>query len=347
MKTHTFKIGDIEVGYGVRPLVIPEIGINHGGSLEVAKQMVRSAHRAGARLIKHQTHIVEDEMSGDAKRIKPGNADISIYEIMDSCALTVDEERELYRFTKELGLEYLSTPFSRAAADVLNDIGVAAYKIGSGEMNNFPLLRHIAAFGKPVILSTGMNDIDEVDKAVEILRDSGVPFALLHTTNLYPTPVSLVRLGAMRQMMERYPDVPVGLSDHTLNNNAVIAAIALGAAIVERHYTDTMDRTGPDIVCSMDERHLEELLYAAEQIPHMLGGDKTPIPEEDVTRRFAYASVVTIADIKAGEEFTYDNIWVKRPGTGEILAENFEKLLGKRAAVDIKDDTQLKRSMIK
>ena len=177
-------IGNIEVGIGKRPLVIPEIGINHEGSLSVAREMVDAAFRAGARLIKHQTHVVDDEMSHAAKTVIPGNSDVSIYEVMKRCALSEEDEYELMQYTESKGMVFLSTPFSRAAADRLQRFGVKAFKIGSGEMNNYPLLKHIAAFGKPMIVSTGMNDILSIRKAVDILEQSGVDYALLHTTNL-------------------------------------------------------------------------------------------------------------------------------------------------------------------
>lgn len=340
-----FYIGNVEVGGDV-PLVIPEIGINHSGDLQVAKEMVLSAFKAGARLIKHQTHIVEDEMSSAAKNVIPGNADISIYEIMRKASLSEAEEYELMQYTESLGMEFLSTPFSRAAADRLEKFGVKAYKIGSGEMNNYPLIKHIASFGKPMIISTGMNSMEAIKKVVEILVNAEVPFALLHTTNLYPTKPEQVRLGAMQEIMQEFPDVPVGLSDHTVNNNACISAMALGAKIVERHFTDSMDRVGPDIVCSMDEGALKELLVARNTVPMMLGGKKMAIPEEQVTIDFAFATVVSIKDIKAGDEFTSENIWVKRPGTGAIKAEEYEKIIGLRATMDISKDTHIDYGMI-
>lgn len=346
MSRKTFKIGEIEIGGTNRVLVIPEIGINHEGSLKVAKEMVDAAHRAGARLIKHQTHIVEDEMSGEAKKVIPGNSTDSIYSIMERCALNEEEELELKHYTESLGMEFISTPFSRAAADRLEKFGVKAYKIGSGELNNYPLIEHIAAFGKPMIVSTGMNDIKSIAKAVNILEKYGVPYALMHTTNLYPTAPEYIRLGAMQQMMKEFPEVPIGLSDHSLNNNACIAAMALGAGLVERHFTDKMDRTGPDIICSMDETELGRLLQAAGEVPKMLGGNKCAIKEEQVTIDFAFATVVTIKPVRKGEVFTKDNLWVKRPGTGQIKAEEFENILGKKAACDIKNDEQLKYEMI-
>ena len=341
-----FKIGNIEVGEGCEPLVIPEIGINHNGNLKVAKEMVLSAYRAGAKLIKHQTHIVDDEMSHAAKKVIPGNADTSIYEIMKRAALSETDEYELMKYTESLGMEFLSTPFSRAAADRLHKFGVKAYKIGSGEMNNYPLLEHVASFGKPMIVSTGMNSIADIKKAVAILEKYHVPYALLHTTNIYPTKPEQVRLGAMQEMIKEFPNTIIGLSDHTINNNSCIAAVALGAKIIERHYTDRMDRVGPDIVCSNDEVTLKDLIKSTKEVSLMLGGNKKALKEEQVTIDFAFATCVTIKSIKKGEFFTKDNLWVKRPGTGEIFAAEYENILGKRAACDIENDIQLKRDMI-
>ena len=218
----------------------------------------------------------------------PGNSSDSIYDIMARCALDEGEERELKAYTESLGMEFISTPFSRAAADRLERMGVKAYKIGSGELNNDPLVEHIAEFGKPMIVSTGMNDLKSVAKAVNIMEKYGVPYAMMHMTNLYPTKPQWVRLGGMQEMMKEFPDVPVGLSDHTLNNNACIAALALGADLVERHFTDEMARTGPDIICSMDEEACGELLQAAKEVPLMRGGTKGALPEEQVTIDFAF-----------------------------------------------------------
>ncbi|MFL9831967.1 N-acetylneuraminate synthase [Flavobacterium sp. ST-87] len=335
------EIAGRKIGLDYPPLVIAEIGINHEGSLKVAKQMVDAAHRAGVEVVKHQTHIVEDEMSGAAKKVIPGNADVSIYEIMERCALNEEDELELKNYVQSKGMIFISTPFSRAAAERLKKFNIPAYKIGSGECNNYPLLEHIASFGKPVILSTGMNTIESVQKAVAIFDKHNVPVALLHTTNLYPTPIHLVRFGAMTQLHQAFPDKVFGLSDHTLNNNACLGAVALGASILERHFTDTMERTGPDIVCSMDEKTCQELINSSAEIALMRGGTKKPALEEQVTIDFAFATVCSIQSIKKGELLTKENIWVKRPGTGAILAEQYTDILGKTATRNIDSDEQL------
>ena len=341
MSEPQIQIAGRVVGPAHAPLVIAEIGINHEGSLTVAKEMVDAAARAGVEVVKHQTHIVDDEMSGAAKQVKPGNADVSIYEIMRRCALSADDERRLRDYVESKGMIFISTPFSRAAADRLAAMNVPAFKVGSGECNNYPLLRHIAAFGKPVILSTGMNTLATVRKAVEIFDNAKVPLALLHTTNLYPTPPHLVRLGALTELATAFPDKVYGLSDHTTDNLACIAAVALGASILERHFTDHMQRRGPDIVCSMDEQRCRELIEASRIVQQERGGVKGPAAEERVTIDFAFATVVTIAPVRAGEPFTAENLWVKRPGTGPILAERYDELLGRRARRDIPADTHI------
>ncbi|WP_367773716.1 N-acetylneuraminate synthase family protein [Flavobacterium sp. WC2421] len=336
------EIAGRKIGVDYPPLVIAEIGINHEGSLQVAKEMVDAAQRAGVELVKHQTHIVEDEMSAAAKKVIPGNADVSIYEIMERCSLSEADELELKNYVESKGMIFISTPFSRVAANRLQKFNIPAYKIGSGECNNYPLLEHIASFGKPVIMSTGMNTIQSIQKAVAIFDKYKIPVALLHTTNLYPTPIPLVRLGAMTAMHEFFADKVFGLSDHTLNNNACLGAVALGASILERHFTDSMLRTGPDIICSMDEHATKELIISSNEIWQMRGGTKEPAQEEQVTIDFAFATVCSIVPIREGEVFTKDNIWVKRPGTGEILAAHFNDILGKIATRDIQNDDQLK-----
>jgi sialic acid synthase SpsE len=335
------EISGRKIGNGFDPLIIVEIGINHGGSISVAFEMVDAAAAAGAEIVKHQTHIVEDEMSNAAKKIIPENADISIYEIMEKCALNEKEELDLKEYVESKGMIFISTPFSKAAADRLRRMDVEAYKIGSGECNNLPLLKHIAAFGKPMIVSTGMNDIKSIKATEQVLLDAGVVYAFLHTTNLYPTPPELVRLGAMTSMMQEFTGVEIGLSDHTTSNHACFGAVALGANILERHFTDKMSREGPDIINSMDPNALTELISGARLISKMRGGKKEAAKEEKITIDFAFATVVAIQDIKAGEILNVNNIWVKRPGIGGILATEYDKLLGKKVKNNIKLDDHL------
>lgn len=339
-----FKIADRLIGDNHPPVVIAEIGINHEGSLETAIQMVDAAIDAGAEIIKHQTHIVEDEMSDEAKGVIPGNADVSIYEIMARCALSEADERSLMKYVQQRGAIFISTPFSRAAVDRLVEFDIPAFKVGSGECNNYPLIKHIARFGKPVIISTGMNSIESVRPSVEILRKANIPYALMHCTNVYPTPPELVRLGAMTQLKEAFPDAVIGLSDHTISNYPCLGSVALGASILERHFTDRMDRPGPDIVCSMDPVALKELIEGSKIIFAARGGDKGPVEAEAPTIAFAFASVVAIRDIAPGQKLSEENIWVKRPGGGDFTVLDYETLLGKIAKAPIPRGLQIKKS---
>ena len=340
------KIADRLIGNKYPPIVIAEIGINHEGSLDLAIAMADSAIDAGAEIIKHQTHIVEDEMSDEAKNVIPGNADVSIYEIMARCALNEEDEFKLMTHIKSKNCIFISTPFSRAAADRLRKFNVPAYKIGSGECNNYPLIKHVAKAGKPIILSTGMNSIESITPAVKILREHQIPYALLHTTNIYPTPPELVRLGAMNILQEEFPDAVVGLSDHTTDNLACFGAVALGASILERHYTDSLERPGPDIVCSMDPTALSDLISGSQTLFKERGGNKNPVPEEQPTIAFAFASVVATKDIKLGEVLSEDNIWVRRPGEGDFSAADYDDLIGKTILCSIKEGEQLTRKHI-
>ncbi len=344
--TAEFQISGRWIGDNHPPLVIAEIGINHEGSLELAITMADAAIDAGAEIIKHQTHIIEDEMSNEAKLVIPGNADVSIYEIMDRCALSEQDERRLMQHVQQRGAIFISTPFSRAAVDRLVKFDIPAFKIGSGECNNYPLVEYIARFGKPVIISTGMNSIKTVRPTVEILRKANVPYALLHCTNVYPTPPELVRLGAMSRLKEAFPDAVIGLSDHTTSSYTCLGAVALGASILERHFTDRMDRPGPDIICSMDPNALSDLIEGARIIFAARGGEKEPIEAEAPTIAFAFASVVAIQDISPGQLLSKENIWLKRPGGGDFTALDYESLLGKKASVKIRRGFQIKREDI-
>ncbi len=324
------------------PLIIAEIGINHEGNFDKAIRMVDDAKRVGCECVKFQTHIIEDEMIPND--VVPGNASESIWDIMSRCALSRDEEAELKDHVERQGMIFMSTPFSRAAADQLEDLGVRAYKIGSGECNNYPLVSHIAGFGKPVILSTGMNDIESVTPSVEILRAARVPYALLHCTSMYPTPYDKVRLGALHDLAQTFPDAVLGLSDHSLGPYTCFGAIPLGASILEKHFTSDKEWPGPDIEISLDPEELGELIAGANAIHASLGGSKTILPDEQPTIDFAYASVVAIDDIVEGAILTRENIWVKRPGTGEIRAVHFEDLLGRPATRSIRKNEQLRFS---
>ena len=336
----SLTIAGRQIGDNHPPFVIAEIGINHEGNLAKAMIMVERAAEAGCECVKFQAHVIEDEMIPND--VIPGNARESIWDIMRRCALSEEEDAQIKDRVESLGMIYLSTPFSRAAADRLQRLGVCAYKVGSGECNNYPLIEHIAGFGKPVLLSTGMNDLPSIGVAVEILRRHSVPFALFHCTSMYPTPYEKVRLGALAELRKAFPEAVIGLSDHSRGNYTCYAAVALGASIVEKHFTADKNWPGPDIEISIETAELRELITGTRAIHQALGGKKTILPEEQPTIDFAYACVVTTEDVRAGEKLNTENTWVKRPGTGEIKAVHYEEVLGKRVRQSLPRNSQVK-----
>ncbi|MDB4762667.1 N-acetylneuraminate synthase family protein [Akkermansiaceae bacterium] len=328
------KIGNRKIGSNLKPLFIAEIGINHNGSLVVAKEMVDSCAKAGVEVVKHQTHIPEFEMSKlMASKTIPGNSTKNIYEIIEECSLDEKDELELKNYVESKGMIFISSPFSLEAIDRLEKFNVPAYKIGSGEMKNYPMLEKICYTGKPLILSTGMHDIEDVKSTVSFLRgvNPNIELALLHTTNLYPTPDNLVRLGALNDLKNAFEDVPMGLSDHTITSYSSFGAIALGASIIEKHYTDTRERIGPDIICSVNEIECVELLNGINILFEQRGGSKALIDEEKVTRDFALATATAIRKIRLGEVFDRSNIVLKRPSKGDFDSSNIQELFGKIA----------------
>ena len=340
----TLTIGDRRIGENYPPLVIAEIGINHDGSFEKAKKMVKNAFENGAECVKFQCHVIDDEMIQND--VIPANATESIWEIMKRCSFSENQEIALKNYVEELGMIYLSTPFSRAAADRLEKMDICAYKIGSGECNNIPLLTHIATFGKPMILSTGMNDIFSISKSVNVLKKANIDFALMHVTSMYPTPYEDVRLGFLHELKTKFPDIVIGLSDHSFGNYTCFAAIALGASILEKHFTSDKNWSGPDIPISISPPELKDLIFGSNAIFRALKNKKEILDGEKLTAKFAFTSVVTIKDIKKGDTFSMENIWVKRPGTGQIKAEFFDDILNKKSRKSVKKNSQLEWDMI-
>lgn len=342
-----FKINDtFTISDKNEPFIIAEAGINHDGEFEKAIELVDLAIDSGASAIKFQTHITDKEMI--PTDMKPGNiSEESLWDIIDRCVLDNEQERSLFDYAKEKGILFFSTPFSREGADRLNELGVELYKIGSGECNNLPLLNHVANFKKPMILSTGMNDMSSIKASVETILSHGVPLALLHCTSIYPAPPETMRLGAITHLKDEFPDLEIGLSDHSLGISVALGSVAVGANIVEKHFTKSRQWPGPDNPFSIEPNELKNLVDWSKEIWKARGGKKDILDDEKPVIDFAYACVVAIKDINKGEALSLDNIWVKRPGTGEIFAKDFEDVLGKIATVDISENTQLSHFMFK
>jgi len=345
MKNKYINIKNIKIGPNYRPVIIAEIGINHNGSIERAINIANSAIMAGAKIIKHQTHVLDDEMSEEAKKIKPGNSDLSIYKIIKSCALNEEDEYKLMKYIQKKGGVFISTPFSRKAVDRLEKFKVPAYKIGSGECNNYLLVEYIAKKKKPIILSTGMNSIKTIKPATKILENYKIPYALLHCTNVYPTPTKLVRLDDIKVLEKNFPKAVIGLSDHSSNIYSALGSVTLGSSLIEKHFVDNKKARGPDISASMDHNELKELIFGVNQIFLAKGtNNKNPIKEENKTINFAFASAVATTDINKGDVLNLKNFFLLRPGTGDFNIHNYKKIIGKRAKKFIKKNTQIKKN---
>jgi len=336
----SIKINDREIGPDFPPLVLAEVGINHEGDFDKAIYLIDEAVNAGTEVVKFQTHITDKEML--KTDMPPGNiSDEPLWDIIKRCELSEEEERKIQKYCITKNITYLSTPFSREAADRLENMGAPAFKIGSGECNNLPLINHIASKRKPIILSTGMNDINSIARTVKIIEKYQCPLAILHCTSMYPTPYTNVRLGAIEDLKNNFKNYPIGLSDHSMGIETCLGAVALGACILEKHFTISREWPGPDTGISIEPEELKNLINGSIKVWEARGGKKTILPQEKPVIDFAYASIVSIKPIKIGEVFSLDNIWVKRPGNGKLLADDFNKIIGMIAKNDINKDEQI------
>jgi len=336
----SIKINNREIGPDFPPLVIAEVGINHEGDFNKAISLIDAASSVGAEVIKFQTHITDKEMI--KTDMKPGDiSDERLWDIIKRCELSEEEEIKIKKYCEKKNIIYISTPFSREASDRLEKMGVPAFKIGSGECNNLPLINHIAAKNKPIILSTGMNNIESIARTIKIIESHKCPLVILHCTSMYPTPYVNVRLGAITELKERFVAYPIGLSDHSLGIETCLGAVALGACILEKHFTLSKDWPGPDIGISIEPDELKNLIDGSKKIWEARGGTKDILLEEKPVTDFAYASIVSIKAIKVGDVFSLDNIWVKRPGNGKLLADSYDKVLGMVSKTNINIDEQI------
>lgn len=336
-----FEIKGRKIGPGFPPYVIAEVGINHEGRYEKAIELVDKAKEVNAECVKFQCHIAEKEMI--ATNMRPGNiSGERLWDIIKRCELSHKEEVGVKNYCDKKHITYLSTPFSREAADRLESMDVPAFKIGSGECSNFPLIEHIAKKKRPIILSTGMNNMDSIRKSVRLIKKYEVPLILMHCVSMYPTPYSNVNLSSILQLRREF-NLPVGLSDHSLGIYTCLGAAALGACVLEKHFTIDRKWPGPDNPISIEPDELKALIEGSRAIFEALGGKKAIQPGEKPVINFAYASVVTIRAVKKGEKFSLDNIWVKRPGTGYFMAGSLHKILGRKARRSLASDIQLKK----
>ena len=341
------KISGRKIGYNYKPLIVPEMGINHGGSLETAFRIVDAAKKCGAEIIKHQTILPDEDMSSEAQKIKLNVlGKKNLYDLLKRLSLNAEDEFKLKKYVEKKAMIFLSTAFSKAGVDRLVKIGVKLFKVGSGEFSNIPLINYIAKFNKPMILSTGMHNLDQIKNVSKSLKKVNSKFALLHCTSVYPTPNKLIRLNAITQMRKQLNHV-IGLSDHTNNSFSSFGAIALGACIIEKHFVDKKTRLGPDVSSSIDQKELKNLIEGCNSIFEQRSGDKNKLlKEEENTKKFSFPSVASIKFIKKGEKFSQYNIFLKRPGNGQLSVKDYKKILGKRSKVDIVKNIQIKKKWI-
>lgn len=342
MKPAPISLGSLTVASDAPAVIIAELACEHRGDMEAAKALIRAAKEAGADIAKFQLHIPEEEMVGEHELMKFWAG--SMQEILDEVNFeTAEEHAELKRYCDQVGIQYLCTPFCIGASDVLETVGVDGYKTGSGELTNLPMLRHIAKKGKPIIVSTGMSTIDEIDDVVAVLKEEKVPFVLTHCLSEYPASYEHMNLGLIRTYAARY-GCHVGWSDHATDWNGVLAAVALGARVIEKHMT-IRSLHGPDDLVSLDPAQFADMVKAVRAVERALGDTRSVSEKEEEVRRWAHHSVVAARPIKAGEVFSRENLVPKRPGAGipaSYLDARYDgKLLGKRAARDLSKDTLL------
>jgi len=341
------KIGRRKISKDSEPLIVAEIGINHFGSLKLAKKIVDSIKKSGAEAVKVQIHIPEEEMSEEAKKIKPGNSNQNIFKIISKNSLSLNEELELKKYIEKKKLIYIATPFSYKAAKWLNDNDIKIFKIGSGECNNLPLIEYICKFKKPMIVSTGMNSINSVTKTVKVLNKYKTPHVLLHCVNLYPVDYNLIRLNKINVLQKKFKKSIIGYSDHSVGNSIPLAAIGLGAKVIEKHFVIDKKRKGPDTKGSMDPSELIELIDYSKKINLAISSKKDEIQEENITRNFAFHSVVSKTFIKKDDKLNSKNLTTKRPGIGDFKAYEIKTLFGKFAKQNIKENILIKKKFIK
>lgn len=323
-------------------LIIAEAGVNHNGSIALAKQLVDKAVEAGVDIIKFQTFIAKNLTSKKAAKAEYQKQQTDVnetqYEMLKRLELTFDEFIDLKEYCKQKKIEFLSTAFDLDSIDFLKNLEMKRWKIPSGEINNLPYLIKIANLGQPLILSTGMSDIEEIRAAVSLLINNGSgKITLLHCTTEYPAPYKDVNLNAIRTMQNEFK-LPIGYSDHTIGIEVSIAAVAMGATVIEKHFTLDRNMEGPDHKASLEPEELKTMVSAIRKIQAALGsGEKKPAESEIKNMRIARKSIVAKKNILKGERFTEENLTVKRPGNGISPMRWFE-VIGQMAIRDFEED---------
>ncbi len=334
---------------GGRVFIIAEAGVNHNGSFSLAKKMIIAAKKAGADAVKFQTFKADKLVTATAPKAyyqKKRDSGKTQLDMLKKLELSGDEFRQLKAYCGKIGIMFLSTPFDTESAQYLDRIGMKAFKISSGDLTNIPFLSQVAKYKKPIILSTGMATLEEVMDAVNAVHSAGNrKLTLLHCTSNYPTVPEDVNLLAMKTLKDRF-NVPVGYSDHTEGVDIPVAAAAIGAVVIEKHFTLDKKMPGPDNSISLEPKELRAMIASIRRIEKALGdGRKTPRRSEMKMRSIARKSVVARVSISKGTRITGDMLSIKRPGTG-VAPKYLNRIIGKKAKRDISPDSVIDRSQI-
>lgn len=336
-----FKIKNHIIENNKKPYLIAEACINHEGDINHAKKMIFEAKMAGVNCVKFQIHNLDNEMLRETPQ--SDNFKETLWEALERTNFDIEKQKILKKECEKNNIDYLCTPFSKVGADQLEEIGVEVYKVGSGELTNLPLIEHIAKKKIPMIVSTGMSTLEEISETVNLIKQIGTPLALTHCTSVYPCPYRLSNLKVIPKLNKLF-NVPVGLSDHTNTIYTSFGAVAHGACIIEKHFTLNKNAEGPDHASSIEPKELKHLVEGSNAIFEANGDEKKIFEEERQILAWARESVVSEKDIKVGDKFSLDNVWVKRPSpkSGCIPAKDLKKIIGKIAKNNIKKDTQIK-----
>lgn len=329
-----------KIGRNSPVFIIAEACDNHMGNMHVAKEMIKQAKLAGADCIKFQHHIPDEEMLPDIPM--SDNFQEPLYDFLKKYALTLEQHKELKVYCEEVGIIYLCTPFSYRAAQELMSLDIAAFKIGSGEMTDLTSLKAIATLGKPMIVSTGMCTLEEIERTYLALKECGVEFALMNCVSEYPPLYEDVNIGVIMTLIDKFQDVVIGHSDHTPDLFTSFAAIAVGAKIIEKHVILDKRTPGPDQSVSIDMHNLASLVEGVRKIESAMGSEKKVHDREKQIRQWAFRSIVTTHDIAEGTMLTSEMLWTKRPGTG-IPSHELPKFIGKKTKRFLRANTLLER----
>lgn len=340
----SIEIGDKSVGNGFKCFIIAEAGVNHNGSVETAKKLINTAKEVGADAVKFQTFKTDSVVTKKAPKAeyqKISDNYSSQYEMIRKLELSADEFIELSNYAKSKGIIFLSSPFDSESVELLDQIGISAFKLGSGEITNLPLIKNVANKGKPVILSTGMASLCEIEEALKIIKTKSIDVILMYCVTNYPASASEIDLNIMKTLQNTFK-IPVGFSDHTMGIELSVAAVALGACVIEKHFTLDRNLEGPDHKASLEPENFKRMVDSIRNVEKGLGDGIKKISKDELSiKQIVRKSIMAGRDIEKGETLKRDMLTIKRPETG-IYPKYIDVIIGKKMKVSVKRDEPIK-----